>query len=358
MKKNIFLAVMLTAGTLSAQKVGINTETPKTTLEVIPNADPTHEAGVLAPRLTRAELTAKGDNLYGTDQTGALVYITDVSGGDANAPQREEVVREGYYLFDGTKWQKVLYATEYENFYIKDGALTGNRIVTQNANTLTFKNTTKGGTTFKSNGTTTNQVPAIQIKDGKQGANKVLMSDEQGNVFWESPSAPVLTGTFTEIGNATDIYDSANAYNTGISITLPKGTWGLSIATEVKLGKPTDKAAQGPGSRWGVLFLSPNNAPTVAGDTGIISQNSNFAVNTEYLAAQPIPTYTPSTYLWGSQIVTVNTETPQTLYVYFLSKTGYGTAINDKFSATGYRVSSGSFSKKGLNSYFYAVKLK
>lgn len=93
-------------------QVGINTETPKTTMDVRGKVDgsgvslPTDLTGLQAPRLTREELTSKGDGLYGTDQKGALVYITDISGGDAQT-QRINVTGVGYYYFDGALWQKI-----------------------------------------------------------------------------------------------------------------------------------------------------------------------------------------------------------------------------------------------------------
>ena len=93
-------------------RVGINTETPKTTFDVNGKKDgsgnllTTDVTGMQAPRLTRAELTAKGAVLYGTDQKGALVYITDVTAGDA-LTQRINITAAGYYYFDGTVWQKI-----------------------------------------------------------------------------------------------------------------------------------------------------------------------------------------------------------------------------------------------------------
>lgn len=107
------LFLMLT-GTAFAQegRVGINTTDPKTTFDVNGKKDgsgkllTTDMTGLQAPRLTREELTAKGNTLYGADQKGALVYITDISGGDATS-QRINISAVGYYYFDGEKWQAV-----------------------------------------------------------------------------------------------------------------------------------------------------------------------------------------------------------------------------------------------------------
>ena len=112
------LFLMLT-GTAFAQegRVGINTETPKTTFDVNGKKDgsgkllTTDVTGMQAPRLSRAELTAKGNVLYGADQKGALIYITDVTAGDA-LTQRINITAAGYYYFDGAVWQKMASASE------------------------------------------------------------------------------------------------------------------------------------------------------------------------------------------------------------------------------------------------------
>lgn len=93
-------------------RVGINTPEPKTTLDVSGKKDDlgnlltTDVTGLQPPRLTRAELTDKGDDLYSYDQQGALVYITDISGGD-DLTQRVNITATGYYYFDGELWQEV-----------------------------------------------------------------------------------------------------------------------------------------------------------------------------------------------------------------------------------------------------------
>jgi hypothetical protein len=152
MKKNFILAVCLFLGTMAyAQegRIGINTSSPKTTLDVNGKTDTsgnllsTDLTGLQAPRLTRAELTAKGNALYGTDQKGALVYITDISGGDA-VSQRVNVNAIGYYYFDGALWQKMAGSgsglTDWAKFGTTDAAstadnqyITGSAAIGQNA---------------------------------------------------------------------------------------------------------------------------------------------------------------------------------------------------------------------------------
>lgn len=111
MRKKFILPAVL-AATLSYAQVGINTTSPKTTMDVNAKRDAsgvltdnTQLIGLQAPRVTREELTSN-TGIYGTSQIAALVYVTDVSGGDMAAP-RTYVDAPGYYYFDGTLWQKM-----------------------------------------------------------------------------------------------------------------------------------------------------------------------------------------------------------------------------------------------------------
>ncbi|SDJ09478.1 hypothetical protein [Chryseobacterium jejuense] len=109
-----FSAILISGFSLA--QVGINTTLPKTTMDVSAKRDTsglitdnTQTYGLQAPRLTRAELTALTAT-YGSDQRGALVYITDVTGGDATG-QRINVTAMGYYYFDGAVWERLTQAT-------------------------------------------------------------------------------------------------------------------------------------------------------------------------------------------------------------------------------------------------------
>lgn len=111
-KRPIFLLVLVALSSSVYAQVGIHTTTPKSSLDVSGKTDTlgnllsTDITGLQAPRLTRSQLTDKGDTLYGADQTGAMIYITDISGGDVLA-QRVNITAVGYYYFDGNVWQKI-----------------------------------------------------------------------------------------------------------------------------------------------------------------------------------------------------------------------------------------------------------
>ena len=103
MKQLILSLFLLSATALNAQ-VGVNTNDPKTTLDVVGTpSDATVPDGIIAPRLTRAQLIAKTP--YATNQTGAIVYITDLTG-ITNAIT-EKVTSIGYYYFNGVAWRSM-----------------------------------------------------------------------------------------------------------------------------------------------------------------------------------------------------------------------------------------------------------
>jgi len=111
-------------------QVGINTETPKATMDIVGKpTTPSHFDGLIAPRITGNQLRAKS---YTSEQTGALVYATAAD--TAPAGQTVNVTSPGYYFFNGSVWMKLFT----ENIYTADGSLAGNRIVTQGSNTLKF----------------------------------------------------------------------------------------------------------------------------------------------------------------------------------------------------------------------------
>lgn len=104
--KKFFLTICFVP-TLFFSQVGINTVSPTTTLDVAAApTDLSKKDGITVPRLTRQQLTDKGDTLYTENEKGTMIYITDVSGGTATS-QRININEIGYYYFDGSIWQKL-----------------------------------------------------------------------------------------------------------------------------------------------------------------------------------------------------------------------------------------------------------
>jgi len=101
-KLNYLLFVLIT--TLLYGQVGINTQTPETTLEVVgkPN-DTNHYDGIIPPRITGDQLAAK---TYSSAKKGAVVYVTtsatNLSG------QVIYITKPGLYYFDGNLWKSFI----------------------------------------------------------------------------------------------------------------------------------------------------------------------------------------------------------------------------------------------------------
>ncbi|MCD1115523.1 autotransporter outer membrane beta-barrel domain-containing protein [Chryseobacterium turcicum] len=110
MKKQIF-TILLFSSVLAYSQVGINTETPKATLDVTGKpSDISKIDGLIAPRLTGLELKAK-DALYGAEQNATLIYVTEALVASDTSSKTANVTSIGYFYFDGNIWQKLTAAS-------------------------------------------------------------------------------------------------------------------------------------------------------------------------------------------------------------------------------------------------------
>jgi hypothetical protein len=92
---------MLCAPVVASAQVAIGTnQTPTATLQVVGTPADATPAGVIAPRVTVAALNTAAAN-YGTNQTGAIVYVTDATGASIGG-KTQNITAAGYYYFDGT----------------------------------------------------------------------------------------------------------------------------------------------------------------------------------------------------------------------------------------------------------------
>ncbi|PKF74587.1 hypothetical protein [Chryseobacterium sp. PMSZPI] len=105
MKKQLLLAATIAVSSIAYAQVGINTATPKATLDVVSSpSDLAKTDGFIAPRLTGAELKAKDIN-YDTLQTGAIIYVTQALLPADTTTKTVNVTTVGYYYFDGSVWK-------------------------------------------------------------------------------------------------------------------------------------------------------------------------------------------------------------------------------------------------------------
>lgn len=135
MKKNLFVVGLLATFSLAKSQVGINTPTPAATLDVTAKNSTgtgTTVEGLLIPRVDRQ----KAQSMTGVP-VSTLIYVNNIATGTA-AGTALNIDTVGYYYYNGTVWTKLSTPV---NIYNADGTLTGNRTVTQGANTLAFTGT-------------------------------------------------------------------------------------------------------------------------------------------------------------------------------------------------------------------------
>ncbi|GAA5098852.1 hypothetical protein GCM10023210_35430 [Chryseobacterium ginsengisoli] len=234
MKKFTLLAgaLILVSATVSAQ-VGVNTSTPKTTMDVSAKRDTggniidnTQIFGLQAPRLTRAELTTNTAT-YAADQSGALIYITDISGGNTSG-QRVNINAVGYYFFNGNLWQKVVS----DNIYNANGLLTNARTLDTNGFNLTFTGT-KMKTYWDSDGTLMQQGLA---SSPSKYANMILFApDNNSNGINSRLDFQIYPESYAQIiagDDATGLALSTNQTTISAPITFSTNTGANALATE------------------------------------------------------------------------------------------------------------------------------
>ena len=96
-------------------QVGINTQTPEATLEVVGKpTDTNHYDGIIPPRITGNQLAAKS---YSSAKKGAVVFATapatNLSG------QVIHITESGLYCFDGNVWQPLSKEKDPIEYYIQ-----------------------------------------------------------------------------------------------------------------------------------------------------------------------------------------------------------------------------------------------
>lgn len=100
MRKLSYLILVISTHLIYGQ-VGINTQNPETTLDIVGKpTDVNHYDGIIPPRITGNQLGAK---TYTSEKKGAVVFVTSEATNLSN--QVINVTDQGFYYFDGTIWK-------------------------------------------------------------------------------------------------------------------------------------------------------------------------------------------------------------------------------------------------------------
>lgn len=106
--KKIFFSIFILTSTIFSAQVGVNTESPKASLDVAGKpGDASAADGIVVPRLTGDQLKAK-DAVYTVNQNGTIVYVTQPV--STASPKTVLVNEQGLYFYDSiqTKWRKLI----------------------------------------------------------------------------------------------------------------------------------------------------------------------------------------------------------------------------------------------------------
>lgn len=205
MKRSVLRFGILTAtiftfstGAVAQLKLGANATTvnANSILEM-----ETTNKGLLLPRVALTSTTAFAP--LTAHVAGMSVYNTATVGD----------VTPGYYCNDGAKWIKIVDT----NIYTGDGALTGNRTVTQAANTLAFTSTATNG--FSVDGTTF----SVDAANNRVGIGTTAPSTKLH-------ATGALTTQIESVGTFNDILHTTGGGAWGFGDASRTLSWGYNVA--------------------------------------------------------------------------------------------------------------------------------
>ncbi|NMR36075.1 hypothetical protein HIO71_17995 [Chryseobacterium aquaticum] len=218
MKKSILLLSALVSITSFAQ-VGIDTETPKATLDVMGKPSQVDKVdGIIAPRITGDQLKVKTG--YGLPQEGTLIYVTAAATGTP-AGQTVNVTSPGYYYFDGAVWVKQLSgflpssggSGTVTNFSAGDLSplFTTTEATTTTTPALSFTLTNAGANTFFGNTTVSATAPSYNTASnlssvaGSASATSPVTISGGNNALVNAAGATVAVNSTAPLWNANQI---------------------------------------------------------------------------------------------------------------------------------------------------------
>ncbi|SIQ69785.1 hypothetical protein SAMN05880574_12143 [Chryseobacterium sp. RU37D] len=176
MNKSIIFFVFFLVLSIAKAQIGINTATPKTTLDIsAKNSNGTTAEGMLIPRLKGYEIRLM-DSQMGIDQNSALLYATEAD--STPSSKTINITAPGYYYYDAANsiWKALTPA-------IPSVDTTNDAFVNDNTNAQVTLGTLSDGNTTRPSGT------EFSIKDNGNIAigtanNPVEKLDVRGGIYF------------------------------------------------------------------------------------------------------------------------------------------------------------------------------
>ncbi|WP_027383786.1 hypothetical protein [Epilithonimonas caeni] len=305
MKKQILTSLSILSFYFVSAQVGINNPEPKATLDVTAKkTDGTTAEGIIVPRLKGIELKSK-DNKYSTDQTGAIIYITEALDGnntttattDDVTPKTINVTTLGYYYFDGTVWIKFTpsYVEPWYNSATNTEATANTQNIYQMGNVSIGTNTT-GSVQLNVtkaegnwNAIEVNASPITETPAESRGiylranATANLAGNNRGIWVEANPSAQVFDNWGLDITANPKSSATINGNNYGVSVNSRPGgkvsgnNYGIYLNTDIQ---PTANIM---GNSYGVYILTTDTSGTVSGNRyGIFQDNEGTGTSITY----------------------------------------------------------------------------
>ena len=225
MKRLIYFLILVVNIQLQAQ-VGINTQTPQATLDVVGKpSDVNSLDGFIAPRITASQLKAK---TYTSEQKGALIYVAEKFNIDDDAVGQVELVKTvGYYVFDGTRWKPFSNYADTLYDVVKRGNYAG-RFISFSGDDMTKEGTRSGALGVN---TQTDSYFWGNMNPGQTGTNNIgiglnalqNLTSGNGTVAVGNNAFRSSTGT---VGTLENEYNTGAGFNVG---SLFKGDHSVAL---------------------------------------------------------------------------------------------------------------------------------
>lgn len=217
---------------MSFAQVGIGTTDPKASLHVTGDATNSQVVdGVIPPKLTRAQLIAKS-SLYGSNQTGTLLFLTDASG-TANA-STALITEPGFYYFDGIVW-KPLKGSAVPMVDASSNGFPSNVIVGMPVSNMVFKVTVTNNSfsdatlAFQNSDLSLSGIGGLSVSSTSP-ASATLIAGQSVEVSYTIVGTPTTTGTLTATWTKLSLTTSAYKEVTTVAQALNDNNYAASTA--------------------------------------------------------------------------------------------------------------------------------